>query len=557
MDNQSRDNQLQYNAIIANAIIADIVRLETERERDDQDNSDTEGSLTEDSDDENSNSYTRQQAPLMDLSTNTIPSPRDQNPPEPEENEEQQNNQQQQLADRQVVLDPTQGMFLPVNRRLTYPAPRHSTDSPTSPIPAPRQENDDKDPQQNATNEQQTQRVTTTHTTESLQQHNTTSTPRLPQAISIRRTPARRTPTLPPIHRQSSAPRIMTMAMAKKRKIIDLTCEPHPASSTDRHWNDISSCQVCYELPRLGPIYTCSQGHLICQRCNDLVKICPLCRDPILKNRSRISEYIIGKYLKDNYTACLNHTLGCNKKATLKELYDHEVVCPFTEVTCPGKIHGCEWKGARISLPIHINTTMSCVDKIESVDRWMNCNKRRSERYINVIRDFGLQEQTIFLKTQDVFWKPILHSSNKTNPMWTYLVVSRKKNGVWTFQVKGYMSPELALQMRAKITLTAADSHTPNNGMTKHIICPMYTGAITSHWTSDKDAENMGRYLTATDLTIAQLRHPTIVTKLFNYTVEIEHTEEIEEILRKENAGLAPQKPKPIWSPLQNLGHYV
>jgi hypothetical protein len=114
------------------------------------------------------------------------------------------------------------------------------------------------------------------------------------------------------------------------------------------------------------------------------------------------------------------------------------------------------------------------------------------------------------------------------------------------------MSPELALKMRARITLTSAETSVPNNGSTDNIICPNYTGAITSHWTSDTDAINMGRYLTVSDITIAQLRHPTIVTKLFNYTVEIQHTDEIEQILRKENEGLAPERPKPKWNPPQN-----
>ena len=551
MDNQNREMEQQ----LATAILADIMRIENERERQEQQNSDTEETLTEDSENETNNDYTLQQTGPINLSTTTIsiPSPRDQNPPEPEEDREEQSDARHQpSSERQDEMYSSHTMFVPVNRMLTYPDPRDSAGSPASPSPGPRQENEDQNPQLNGTDEQDNQEITLTLTHEVLEQHNATSTPRLPRAISIRRPPTPQVPNTSPIQRQSSAPRIMTMAMAKKRKMFDQTCGPHPANAYAKYWNDIATCPVCGDLPRLGPIYTCPQGHLFCQECREKVKICPICRDPLLKNRSRISEYIIEKYLKDQYTACRNNERGCKKKGTLRELCDHEVICPFTEVTCPGKILGCTWQGARISLPNHINTKTSCVDKIESVDRWMHWNKRRSERYTNVIRDFGLQEETIFLRKLDVTWKPILHNSNKTNPLWTYLIVTRKSNGVWTLQIKGYMSPELALKMRARITLTSAETSVPNNGNTDNIICPNYTGAITSHWTSDTDAFNMGRYLTVSDITIAQLRHPTIVTKLFNYTVEIQHTDEIEQILRKENEGLAPERPKPKWNPLQD-----
>jgi hypothetical protein len=351
----------------------------------------------------------------------------------------------------------------------------------------------------------------------------------------------------PNIMTLTSTPVVMTLNMARKRKIFDHNCEPYPNSSNCRNWHNTTACPICHELPRIGPIYSCPQGHLICQKCSDRVETCPMCRDPVMKTRSLITEYIIFEYMRKDFTACLNQKEGCQIKGTVSELYDHELMCPFTETTCPGKVHGCIWKGARKNLPLHINSQKTCVDILESVDKWMSrSNNKRSERYTNIVRDFEGKEPSIFSRNTDVTWKPILHASNRIYPFWTYLVISRSAMGIWKLGVRGYMSTEMATNFRCRISVTNAQTSGANNGGTDNMVCPTYCGAITSNWTSEQEANDMGRYLTITDHTVDQLRHPTITQKLFNYTVEIKYTSEIENLIKKENEGLPPA-PTNFW----------
>jgi hypothetical protein len=345
----------------------------------------------------------------------------------------------------------------------------------------------------------------------------------------------------------TSEPVVMTLNMAKKRKIFDHNCEPYPNSSNCRNWHNITACPICHELPRIGPIFSCPQGHLICQKCAGQVEICPICRDPVMNIRSLISEHIIFEYMRDDFTTCLNQKEGCQIKGTVGELYDHERACPFTETTCPGKVHGCTWRGAQKNLPLHINNQKTCVDILESVDKWMTRNNhKRSERYTNIVRDFEAKEPSIFSRNTDVTWKPILHASSRIYPFWTYLVITRSAMGIWKLELKGYMSTEMATNFRCRISVTNAQTDGANNGGTDNLVCPTYCGAITSNWTPESEANDMGRYLTITDHTVAQLRHPTIAQKLFNYTVEIKYTAEIENIIKKENEGLPPG-PSKFW----------
>jgi hypothetical protein len=534
----------------ADQIIGNIRRLERLREREEGEVSavaTTEDNSTDDSDDENETEHMAPQSAPQDLSINTIGLPPLPGPPHSQHvHEETIYDWDHPTMDAPNLMDTTGSVPLPVNRILVYPEVRNGAYSPTSPTQDRREENDDQADQENVVNETQNQQLTITIANTPEDQQNMESTnQRLP--IPRRRSHSRSV-TQQQNTRVSSAPSTMTLIQAKKRKIFDQSCEQYPVSTNNRTWHDVSVCPVCSDPPRLGPIYTCSKGHLICQKCNEIVDTCPLCRDPILKNRSRISEFIIEKYLKYEYTTCINEKSGCKQTGTLQQLYNHEIVCPYTTITCPGKIQTCTWKGARITLPQHINVKNSCMDKVDSVDKWMRWNQGRSERYTNTIRDFGLEDNSIFKRNTEVTWKPILHNSNKTNPMWTYLIVRRSKDGYWRLQVKGYMSPKMALKFKARITITSAQTSVPNNGSNDNMMSPTYCGSITSHWTSDKDSYNMGRFLTVGDTTIAQMRHPTLVTKLFNYTVEIEHSLEIEQILKEDNSGLSPTGPKKDWN---------
>ena len=46
-------------------------------------------------------------------------------------------------------------------------------------------------------------------------------------------------------------------------------------------------CPVCIETPRVGPLFQCENGHILCSQCNGKIKQCPQCRIDLPKVRIR------------------------------------------------------------------------------------------------------------------------------------------------------------------------------------------------------------------------------------------------------------------------------
>ena len=59
--------------------------------------------------------------------------------------------------------------------------------------------------------------------------------------------------------------------------------------------------KVCLRMPRNPPVYQCDRGHMLCNECHGKLNNCPVCRVPLGKTRSLITEKV--KYfLKFDYT---------------------------------------------------------------------------------------------------------------------------------------------------------------------------------------------------------------------------------------------------------------
>ena len=52
-------------------------------------------------------------------------------------------------------------------------------------------------------------------------------------------------------------------------------------------------CPVCLGVPKVGPIYQCRNGHLLCKDCHPQLKHCPLCQIPLEKLRNLLSEQLV------------------------------------------------------------------------------------------------------------------------------------------------------------------------------------------------------------------------------------------------------------------------
>ena len=54
-------------------------------------------------------------------------------------------------------------------------------------------------------------------------------------------------------------------------------------------------CPVCLRIPRSSPVFQCENGHIVCNECHPKLVICSVCRIPLGKIRSRISEMVLVK----------------------------------------------------------------------------------------------------------------------------------------------------------------------------------------------------------------------------------------------------------------------
>ena len=109
-------------------------------------------------------------------------------------------------------------------------------------------------------------------------------------------------------------------------------------------------CPVCLEVPRTGPVYTCPNGHLVCQKCKR--ESCPMCRELMGDYKSLVAVAVIDSVLHD----C--KYVECEEKFPLDELEEHEKACMHRIVSCPH--HRCAQMVPLSKLLTHLETSPSC-----------------------------------------------------------------------------------------------------------------------------------------------------------------------------------------------------
>eukprot|EP00092_Neocalanus_flemingeri_P021101 GFUD01022862.1.p1 GENE.GFUD01022862.1~~GFUD01022862.1.p1 ORF type:complete len:223 (+),score=47.85 GFUD01022862.1:83-670(+) len=90
---------------------------------------------------------------------------------------------------------------------------------------------------------------------------------------------------------------------------------------------DKIECPVCLDIPRSGPVPVCPNGHLVCKKCKK--DSCPTCRCVMGSGKSLLATTILENIEHD----CKFE--DCNKQFALKDIEEHEKVCPFRIVSCP------------------------------------------------------------------------------------------------------------------------------------------------------------------------------------------------------------------------------
>lgn len=71
-------------------------------------------------------------------------------------------------------------------------------------------------------------------------------------------------------------------------------------------------CPVCLTVPKVGPIYQCRNGHLLCYRCHSKLQRCPLCKIPLEKLRNLLSEQLLSM-IEPEYKTSLKRTAIVDK----------------------------------------------------------------------------------------------------------------------------------------------------------------------------------------------------------------------------------------------------
>ena len=103
--------------------------------------------------------------------------------------------------------------------------------------------------------------------------------------------------------------------------------------------NELIQCPICFD-PMLSEIFTCSNGHSICNQCKDRLnsETCPSCKENYnccnkKINRNLTLEYLIFNTMlpcKYKHNGCPVSTIGHQRKQHLKTCKYRSIQCPFS-----------------------------------------------------------------------------------------------------------------------------------------------------------------------------------------------------------------------------------
>ena len=106
---------------------------------------------------------------------------------------------------------------------------------------------------------------------------------------------------------------------------------------------------MCLEVPTSGPMYSCSNGHLMCASCYQGTNSdCSMCRTRMFKNVSLLAKTV----LENIEHRCMFDIEGCKVRTPLSDVESHKKTCNFRPVYCPSDL--CNVKVAFEKLADHV-----------------------------------------------------------------------------------------------------------------------------------------------------------------------------------------------------------
>eukprot|EP00092_Neocalanus_flemingeri_P027803 GFUD01030182.1.p1 GENE.GFUD01030182.1~~GFUD01030182.1.p1 ORF type:complete len:285 (+),score=53.40 GFUD01030182.1:97-951(+) len=131
---------------------------------------------------------------------------------------------------------------------------------------------------------------------------------------------------------------------------------------------DKIECPVCMEVPRSGPVPVCPNGHFVCKKCK--TDACPTCRTAMGSGKSLLAATILEK---------VEHRCNsedCEEQFALKDIYEHEKVCPYRIVSCPD--FDCTERVSLAKLVDHLRKSNECCGEeaapLGALDDWNSRN---------------------------------------------------------------------------------------------------------------------------------------------------------------------------------------
>ena len=109
-------------------------------------------------------------------------------------------------------------------------------------------------------------------------------------------------------------------------------------------------CPVCLGVPSEAPVFSCPNGHMICNRCK--MDTCPTCKEAMGQDKSLLAVTI----LENIDHECSIY--GCEETLSFEDLGNHVRDCEHRVVRCP--FAGCDETMPLMDLMKHLNDSKKC-----------------------------------------------------------------------------------------------------------------------------------------------------------------------------------------------------
>ena len=202
-------------------------------------------------------------------------------------------------------------------------------------------------------------------------------------------------------------------------------------------------CPVCLEIMAENPIFSCTKGHNICQKCMGKVQHCPVCKSSLAtKARNLFAEKFLAETLQDTPLECTHH--GCNFKSLIKDVLVHESVCPLRPVQCPGCVN---WTGP-INMVSKHNEGGKCMDNV-GIDS--------DGVFTSTLDDLPGPDRTVFDRAVLTRWKPALLFSEPFLKLMGHIMIRREPTGLWKIHAQAMAGKYHTEKFQYTITVYSPD----------------------------------------------------------------------------------------------------